>query len=197
MTSGKPIHRYFSKGLSFSPVILISLIIALLSGCAGNKMSVEEAKQVTLSMSEKSFVPPPRRIDDILTLLDQKGQFDPTNFGELRAKADQSPPENEDKKTLSSFYFNRGRAASFIGRYNQALEDLRIAYRYSNVKNHQLTHNLGVAEFICGNFKRAIELLELSISEKESPSAYAQLVKLYTRVGDLESAERIKNKGVA
>jgi len=132
-----------------------------------------------------------------LTLLDQKGQFDPTNFGELRAKADQSPPENEDKKTLSSFYFNRGRAASSIGRYNQALEDLRIAYRYSNVKTHQLTRDLGVAEFICGNFKRAIELLELSIREKENPNTYAQLVKLYTRVGDLESAERVENRGVA
>jgi len=58
VTTSKPIHHSISNVLSFSPVILIFLFIALLPGCAGKKMSVEEAKQVTLSMSGKSFVPP-------------------------------------------------------------------------------------------------------------------------------------------
>jgi hypothetical protein len=40
-------------------------------------MSVEEARRVTVSTNKGSFVPPPRRMDDILTLLSQPGQFDP------------------------------------------------------------------------------------------------------------------------
>ena len=50
--------------------ILLGFIILLISACT-SRMSIEEAKNVAISMSPKSFVPPPRSIDDILTLLSQ------------------------------------------------------------------------------------------------------------------------------
>lgn len=54
--------------------ILISVIWALLA-CAEKKMSVEEAKRVTVAMAKESFVPPPRRINDISSILEEPGNF--------------------------------------------------------------------------------------------------------------------------
>ena len=57
--------------------------------------------------------------------------------------------------------------------------------------------SLAIAEFGSGNFKYAIELFEQSLNKKEWPSTYNMLVKLYTRVGDLESAEKFAKQGVS
>ncbi len=85
------IRKYFAK---FSSVILsgcikilLVLIIVLFTACAEKRMSLKEAKQVTVSMSEKSFVPPPRRIGDILAVLDEPGQFDPEITEKLSVEA--------------------------------------------------------------------------------------------------------------
>ena len=56
-------------------------------------MSVEEAREVTVSTNKGSFVPPPRRVDDILTLLSQPGQFDPEIVTKTKSRADALPPE--------------------------------------------------------------------------------------------------------
>jgi len=65
---------FFLPGLTrhFSGDVFIYLLLIpfLFSACAG-KMSLEEARQVTVSMDDKSLVAPPRRIDDILSVLDQ------------------------------------------------------------------------------------------------------------------------------
>jgi CHAT domain-containing protein len=180
---------------SLNSVLFLIGILIFFTACAGKKMSVEEAKQITVSMSGKSFVPPPRSINDILSILDQKEYFDFESIEKLKAKADRPQPKIKDKLSLSNFYYYRGEAASRLGRWNQALADYRTAIRYSEFKDPMLIQQLGVVEFICGNFKRAIELLELSLSKKEHPNTYAQLVKIYSRMGDLENAERLQQKG--
>jgi len=79
------------KTLLLSCCIFLSCCV-LLAGCASSMrkaphMSLDEAKKVTVSMSEKPFVPPPRSIHDILDLLDEPGRFDPqiTRMHEDRA----------------------------------------------------------------------------------------------------------------
>ena len=67
----------------------------------------------------------------------------------------------------------------------------------SGVPNHKLIKSLAIAEFVSGNFKHAIELFERSLRLKEWPSTYNMLVKLYTRVGDLESAKRAADRGIS
>ena len=47
----------------------------VISGCATPNLSLEEARKVSLAMGEKPFLKPPRRINDILAVLDQTGQF--------------------------------------------------------------------------------------------------------------------------
>ena len=109
--------------------VFVFLLVVLIS-CAG-KMSVEEAKQVTVSLSGEAFVPPPRRIDDILTILAQPGRFDQAIKMKHLAMAEKNPPKTRDQKDLAYFYLNRGQAAAQLGRYNQALTDFRTALNIS------------------------------------------------------------------
>ena len=90
---------FSSLGIFFCYLIVILLIF---TACTG-KMSVEEAKQVTVSMSGEAFVPPPRRIDDILTILDQPGHYDPAITKMYRAAAEKSPPANAGNRELDIF----------------------------------------------------------------------------------------------
>ncbi|MGD8688194.1 MAG: CHAT domain-containing protein, partial [Syntrophobacterales bacterium] len=180
-------------------VLLILLLISVLFPACAKKMSLEEAKQVTVTMEGRSFTPPPRRIDDILAFLDQPGGPESAAIEKLKARAAESPPENADNSALANFYFRRGEAASLLGLFKQSDEDFRTALHYAekaNTKPPRLLAKLGVSEFISGNFKHGIELLEQSLKIQEHPSTCTQLVKLYARVGDLESAERYKRRGV-
>ena len=176
-------------------LIYLLVVIVLFSACAG-KMSVEEAKQITLSMSGETFVPPPRRIDDILTILTQPGEFDSEITENHRAVADSSPPDTDDENTLYSFYVKRGQAALQIYRFNQALEDFRKALLFSRlakIRDPYILNRLGIAELWCGNFKRGIELLQRSLSLEKICSSYNQLVKAYAMQGDIETAKKTKS----
>ncbi|MBL6970571.1 MAG: CHAT domain-containing protein [Desulfobacterales bacterium] len=180
--------------------VFIIIALLLFAGCVKQRMSLKEAKQVTVSMDWKSFSPPPRRIDDILAMLEQPGRFDPSIAKKLKADADSSPPHKGDNETLKAFFHHRGDAAFYLGRFKQALEDYRTALHYAESMgktDHNLIRHLGITEKVCGNFKRAIELQKQSLSLKKHSTAYAQLLVLYANVGDLESAERVKNRGVA
>ena len=200
-------HRYFSKLPSMelsrniyprNVLVFFILIVVLFPACA-KKMTLEEAKQVTVTMEGRSFTPPPRRINDILAFLDQSSGPESAGVEKIKAKAAEPPPDNADNSSLAHFYFLRGEAASLLGLFKQSNEDFRTALRYAekaNIKPPKLLAKLGVSEFISGNFKHGISLLEQSLKIQEHPHTYSQLVKLYARVGDLESAERYKRRGV-
>ncbi len=53
------------KGSYMRLVSALSVALIFFSGCA-HEMSLEEAKKVSLSLTDSSFVAPPRTIDDIL-----------------------------------------------------------------------------------------------------------------------------------
>jgi len=191
-------YRFVSHSSIGDVFICLSLILILFPSCAG-KMSVEEARQVTVSISGKSLVAPPRRIDDILTAIDHSGQYDPARGEKFRAVIDKPRPQTDNNATLANYYHRKGDATIAIGRHSQALADLHLAFDYSlrsGGPNHKLLNSLATAEFVSGNFKDAIELFEQSLSKKELPNTYNMLVKLYARVGDLESAEKAKKRGV-
>ena len=200
-------HRYFSKLSSVElssnayprNVLLFFILISVLFPACTKKMSLEEAKQVTVTMEGKSFTPPPRRINDILAFLDQSSGPESAAIKKIKAKAAERPPDKADNSTLAHFYFRRGEAASLLGLFKQSNEDFRTALRYAekaNIKPPKLMAKLGISEFISGNFKHGIALLEQSLTIQKRPNTYTQLVKLYARVGDLENAERYKREGV-
>ena len=178
----------------FKYLIFVLLTAFMLSSCA-TKMSLEEAKKVTLSISGTSaFVPPPRKIDDITAILEQPGQFDRTITERLKNEADAVPPKNAN----SIFYHERGEAARQLGRPKQALADLREALRLSEeagIQDPRLLLHLSVVERNIGNFNRAVELLEEAVRTDAVPSVYEQLVETYLLMGDLEKARNTAKNG--
>ncbi|MGD9043828.1 MAG: CHAT domain-containing tetratricopeptide repeat protein [Desulfobacterales bacterium] len=151
-------------------------------------------------MEDKPLTVPPRRIDDILSVLDQSAQEDLAGAKKFREVIDKPPPQTDDPATLSAYYQSRGEALMQLGRYGQALTDIRQALAYSSRSgghDPRFLLLLAYAEFVCGNFKYAIELMERSLRLKERPSTYKGLVKLYKHVGDLKAAQRVTTRGVS
>ncbi|MCX5855084.1 MAG: CHAT domain-containing protein [Deltaproteobacteria bacterium] len=170
------------------------IVLSMFPSCA-TKMSIEQAKQVSVSMADvPTFVPPPRRIDDILEILNQPGQFDKSITEKFRARADAAAPENADGK----FFHDRGFAAAELGRPLQALEDYREALRRmerAEIHNPNLMRHLATRERGLGNFNRAVKLLEESLSFSEHPSTYGRLVETYIQMGDLGKAAQTLKQG--
>lgn len=166
----------------------------MLPSCA-TRMSLEEAKKVAVSISPAGgFVPPPRRITDITTILEQPGQFDQKITERFRAEADAVPPRKPD----SNFYYKRGFAAFTMGRMTQALHDLQEAKRLSEtqgVHNIIILNRLGDIERAIGNFSRSVQLFEQALKVEENPFSYGRLVEIYIQIGNVEKAENVLRRG--
>jgi CHAT domain-containing protein/tetratricopeptide (TPR) repeat protein len=178
-------------------LLVIASILLLISSCA-TKMSLEEAKKVTIATTEKSFVPPPRKANDINDLLKKKGVFESTATASLIKTADMQSPAGADEATLKGFYEERGLAAYQLGRYPQALGDLRKAYIYlqkTEGNRNVLALNLSILESEIGNLKTAINILEEEIQKNPWPwGFYSYASQVYIRMGDIESARTMNQR---
>jgi CHAT domain-containing protein len=183
-------------------VLFFILIFVLLPACT-KRMSLEEAKQVSISISGQSFVPPPRRIDDITNILDQNAP-DPAAVQRLIATADAVPPVDASTSKLRDFYYKRGMAATKLGRYTQSLMDLRKAanllgdFPSRTETTNKMVRELALAEVRINNVRAGIESAERA--RKMFPSwagVNNMLVGLYASAGDLENAERAKDRALA
>jgi len=194
----------------FRTAFLVGLILLLSSGCA-TKMSLEEAKKVTVSMTEApAFIPPPRKISDIMSVLDQPGRFESRVTVKFKVQADAKPPITDDPRTLKGFYRDRGGAAFELNRFRQAKDDLQQALSY-NIKDDYdgfIKLRLGAIEFQYGNFQKAIALFEesstypaITIPSANTGSsplrAYLQLVALHATTGDIDAAKSARQNAVA
>ena len=175
--------------------------LALVPACT-KRMSLEEAKKVTLSVSGKSFVPPPRRIDDITKILDQSSP-DPETVKRLNAIADASPPTGASIWKLTDFYYQRGMAAKKLGRSRQSLMDFRKAAQIISDSPSRTTTTeftfleLALAELRLNNYRAGIESAERARKLLPTWVGVNQLlVNCYSLAGDLESAERAKNRAL-
>ncbi len=182
------------------PIIMATLSLLLLgSGCVEKKMSVKEARAVTVSMETADFEPPPRRIQDILEVLEQPGVFNPAVALRYRTLADTPLPETKDTADLAVFLNERGAAAMNIGRNLQALEDLRRALEYSSTDDDSyawLLLKVGSLEAQFGNVDKAIRLTQASLSLKPRIRQYEKLVKYFSRKGDFNTVKRYLDEGL-
>ncbi len=181
-------------------VITTALCLLMLSsGCVERKMSVKEAKAVSVSMGKAEFEPPPRRIGDILDVLEQSGAFDPAVTLRYRKIAGTPLPGAADTGDLAAFLLKRGDAATNIGRSRQALDDLRASLQYSSVdEGHypKLLLKLGSLESQFGNVDEAIRLTKESLSLKPRIIHYEKLVKYYSRKGDFKAVKKVLDEGI-
>ena len=205
-------HKFF---LRFSiilfrcfPAFLLILVSIFLFACAENRMSVEEARKVTVSTNKGSFVSPPRRMDDILTLLSQPGQFDPEIVIKTKSRADALPPETDNYVTLANFYVKRGIAARELGRAKQVFKDIHTSWEYAEKARSRkifkmpkedyarILSELGQEEVYLGNFKRGISLLEQSLNYRRHPGTYRRLAKFHLMIGDCKSGKAVTEAGI-
>ena len=179
-------------------VCLILLMVILLPSCA-SRMTIEEAKKVSVDVNKASaFVPPPRRIDDIAAVLNQPGKFEGGNTEAFVARAKLVVPKTRDAKVLADFYKSRGQAAQQLGWSKQALDDFREAYRYADlagIKDEGINHQLATMERVNGNFKKAIALEEMNLAGDAKLVVYGRLVEMYAQIGDLEAAGKMRDRG--
>jgi len=175
----------------------IAFIFLFIASCT-TKMTIEEAKKVTIATSKKTFVMPPRNSMDINVLLDKKGIYTSQSTAEYTRKAAMPPPSGADDATLKQFYEDRGIAAYQLGNYKIALEDLRKAYGYlqnTGGKRNVLAINLSFLEFEVGNFNKSIDILEEEIHKNPFPwTMYSFLTHVYVRLGDMESARDMNRR---
>ena len=93
-------------------------------------MSLEEAKKVTAELAKTEYVPPPRTIRDITSILDGKREESLKEIEKLRADTNVTPPDTTDPQELLEFYRDRANAAQLVGRSGQQIEDYRSAIEH-------------------------------------------------------------------
>jgi CHAT domain-containing protein len=112
--------------------------------------------------------------------------------------AEMQPPVGATDATLKEFYEKRGTAARHLGRYKQALEDLRTAYSYlqkAGGRRDVIAANLSMVETDMGNFKDAITILEEETLKTPNPwTMYSLLTQFYVMTGDIEFARDVNRR---
>jgi len=151
-------------------------------------MSVEEAKQVTTSFKKERFIPPPRKISDVLALLNQ--ELPDSSVITLRlATVKAIPPEKANNYELSQFYLQKGLAAQDLGM--EPVEEFRTAMSYAGKgADWEIYKELSAAEFRFGNARRAIGLLEEARRKFPQKNVDQILVKQYAKTGQMGLAEK-------
>jgi CHAT domain-containing protein len=176
------------------------VIVVFFQACA-RKMSVEEARQVTVSMSNGSFVPPNRNIEDMLAFLEKTNFKKQKEINEIIKTANSTPPANETEKSLAKFYAKRGTAAHNLGLFNLAMSDIRLSIQYADragIQPADLMSLLGYYEGWIGNYRNAIETAEKALELKSDRIGnYRRLIELYLKVGKIDSAQKLSQKGIS
>jgi len=134
-------------------------------------MSLEEAKDIAISMNQIPMDPPPRRTSDIFERIGDDEEIDPLETENLSEWSDwrNPPPLHRDVELLDNL-------------------DSREAIRFSKL------------ELAAGNYKSAIELAKVAIEKTpdigSSPDSaiYAYLARIYLNMGDFKRARSYLNK---
>jgi len=165
-----PSHSIPPKVDSLSSIlifcILFSLIVIIsgaLFGCAPKQMTLDEAVQTTISMRGKSFVPPPRSIDNILDVIAIDSTKAALPVKEIVKRSKTEVPLNATKNELIQFYISRGEAAFGIGFFGQSREDFQKAYELVGPEkaSDRLIDLLASSELNIQNYEKAATLFTI------------------------------------
>ncbi|MBU1341852.1 MAG: hypothetical protein KKE44_07135, partial [Proteobacteria bacterium] len=192
-----------NKGTILPVLLVMAGVSVFFMSCVEKKMTLKEAKQVSVSMRQSSFVPPPRSIDDILSVLNQPGKFNKNITAAIVKKADAKPPDTDDPGTLAEFFRDRGTSAKDLGRSDQELQDARTALSYARKTDKMtpkgmsnLLKHLGSAEVRLGNFKTGQAVLREGIDLFPTGSHYHLLAETLFKVGDFKGGSQLIKEGI-
>ncbi|MDB4442391.1 hypothetical protein N9219_03110 [bacterium] len=124
-------------------------------------MSYEEARDVVLSMQSIPLEPPPRKMDDILSLLDSTQYAGQDYMAELLRQADTPVPLNLSRSDLIQFYKSRGTARYELNRFKDSGNDFHWAMDLDKSAERQdsnLYNRLALLEMYAGRYETALDL---------------------------------------
>lgn len=155
------------------------------------------AASVNAVLGEERFVPPPRRIDDVLQLLQEAKSKSSSGVQDLRERVAQSPPGDASQEDLTKFFKERANAAKELGLVVQQAEDLRRVDQLLEAQNKQtgrfanrVYRDLAWAELQVGNMRSAIAAAIQGVRAQENSPSLAQLSQFYAWSGDIEEAKK-------
>ncbi len=152
---------------------------------------------VDAALGEEGFVPPPRRIDDVLQLLQEARSKASPEIQKLRERVAQAPPADVSQEELTKFYKERANAAQQLGFAMQQAEDLRRVDQLLEARNQQTGRfanraykDLAWVELQVGNIRSAIAAAKQGYRAKENNGSLSQLAQFYAWSGDIEEATK-------
>jgi CHAT domain-containing protein len=161
----------------------------------------EQAPKVSLGTTlPAGFVPPPRTITDITSILDNE-KPDLKVIEELKAEADAQPTGQESRADLAQFYFDRGSARAQLGRIKEAIADGNKAIEAGqgavDVNLYgRLIQFVALQYTTAGDPRKALDLYrrQLATSNMKGAKGYAfsanrQVAIILLQMGDLAQAE--------
>jgi len=137
------------------------MIVACTATGTAPKMSYEEARDVVLSMQSVPLEPPPRKMDDILALLNGTQYAGQDHMAELLRQADTPVPRNVSRSDLVQFYKSRGTARYELNRFKDAGDDYHRALdldRSAENQDSNLQNRLALLEMYAGRYETALDL---------------------------------------
>ena len=179
-------------------VPIISIALTGIIGCAFNTKAVDDAMKTTISMRGRSFVPPPRSVDDILSAVHSEAKRDALLLKKLHKRLQTEIPQNATKKELIEFYLKKGNAAFNLGLLKQSRDNYRNAYEMIGPQNANevLIKRLAYSEMNLQNYDKAIELFASLLGNRNVHfHPYAELTNIFSLTGEFEKAEAMRDKG--
>ena len=153
-----------------------------------------------------SFIAPPRTIADITAILDQE-KPDHARIAQMQTDADAELSADADAGMAVDFYYRRARARSDLGRFRDAITDLKSGIavgRREYVDVERLQQLLGYLYNWSGDNRLALEVfLALAAESNQNAkrgylfSAYRWISFLLIGLGDLDQAQAYLEKNEA
>jgi len=142
-----------------------------LTGCQTDRdgikpVSIEEAKQISADFEGRSFVPPPRTISDVLSIIHQNEGTAAVQRREWKALVQKEPPSDASDSRTARFYMRRAVIRQNLGQIEEQLADLEKAEAAAS-GNRSLLGDvyqlIGVAHTHGGNYRLGLEYRRRSL----------------------------------
>jgi tetratricopeptide (TPR) repeat protein len=162
-------------------------------------MSIEEARQISISFRELPLMaPPPRTLDDLMTTLQLYTPPDNSSTGTAQPR----PQGDADPGQLAMVYFRRGIAARDSGRVQEEIANLREAAKWAkkgltnSQEGMEILYRYALAESFAGDPVQSIQITRDALDRVPSDlrgwlfTLNAHLARTYAAMGDLRAATR-------
>lgn len=184
-------------------LVCLFAVGALASCQSEERLTLAEARKVTANFATPLLVAPPRKIDDILNVLESPRAADDVLLTKFKNQADKKISAEQDLTIQAEAYFARAMAARELGRANQEISDLTQSVALFQAagdanRTTSVSYALGLAEVKAGNFERGLERINRAVEQWERneqstnnlPSR-PELMGIFAQSGDFSKADEL------